>query len=167
MGPETLPISKPTAAEGDRLDSWKQIAAQLNRDVRTVQRWESGWALPVHRLPGGPKAGVFAFRSELDQWLSGRLNRNSVAAAISPDGRTLAFLAASDQDTKLTVWTASPPDGPPHLYQTLPIDAAGYRNLPQLVFSPDGQEILVILTLQAGNQYWLLPSPPDKPRRLC
>jgi len=24
----------------DRLDSWKEIAAYLNRDVTTVQRWE-------------------------------------------------------------------------------------------------------------------------------
>src|SRR6202789_3613005 len=33
----------------DRLDSWKEIAAYLNRDVTTVQRWEKREAMPVHR----------------------------------------------------------------------------------------------------------------------
>jgi Tol biopolymer transport system component len=56
----------------NRLDSWKEIAAYLNRDVRTVQRWERDSALPVQRLPGGPKAGVFALRAELDDWLETR-----------------------------------------------------------------------------------------------
>ena len=34
---------------GPRLDSWKEIAAHLGRDVRTVQRWERAEGLPVHR----------------------------------------------------------------------------------------------------------------------
>jgi len=33
----------------DRLDSWKEIAAYLNRDVTTVQRWEKREGMPVHR----------------------------------------------------------------------------------------------------------------------
>ncbi len=31
------------------LDSWKEIAAYLDREVRTVQRWEKKEGLPVHR----------------------------------------------------------------------------------------------------------------------
>ncbi len=31
------------------LDSWKKIAAYLDREVRTVQRWEKKEGLPVHR----------------------------------------------------------------------------------------------------------------------
>lgn len=50
------------------LDSWKAIAAYLNRDVSTVQRWEHGRGLPVHRLPGGKKGGVYALGPELDAW---------------------------------------------------------------------------------------------------
>jgi phage terminase Nu1 subunit (DNA packaging protein) len=38
--------SKPS--EG-RLDSWKEIAAYLKRDVTTVQRWERREGMPVHR----------------------------------------------------------------------------------------------------------------------
>jgi len=33
----------------DRLDSWKEIAAYLDRSERTVRRWESSEGLPVHR----------------------------------------------------------------------------------------------------------------------
>ena len=36
------------AAEG-RLDSWKEIAAYLKRDVTTVQRWEKREGMPVRR----------------------------------------------------------------------------------------------------------------------
>jgi TolB-like protein len=52
-----------------RLDSWKDIAAHLGREVRTVQRWERERGLPVHRLPGGDKPRVYAVGSELDAWL--------------------------------------------------------------------------------------------------
>ena len=52
----------------DTLDSWKAIAAYLHRDVRTVMRWERVRGLPVHRVPGGGKPGVYALKSELDGW---------------------------------------------------------------------------------------------------
>jgi serine/threonine-protein kinase len=52
----------------DTLDSWKAIAVYFQRDVRTVMRWERIRGLPVHRLPGGGKPGVYALRSELDTW---------------------------------------------------------------------------------------------------
>lgn len=51
-----------------RLDSWKEIAKYLGRDVRTVIRWEQKRNLPVHRLPGGQ--AVFAYKAELDEWLT-------------------------------------------------------------------------------------------------
>ena len=53
-----------------RLDSWKEIAAFFGRDQRTVRRWEKESALPVHRVPGGAKGRVFAYETELRQWLS-------------------------------------------------------------------------------------------------
>ncbi len=33
----------------DRLESWKEIAAYLGRDARTVRRWEKNEGLPVQR----------------------------------------------------------------------------------------------------------------------
>ena len=32
---------------GERLDSWKEIAAYLSRSVRTLHRWEKDEGLPV------------------------------------------------------------------------------------------------------------------------
>ena len=52
-----------------RLDSWKEIAGFFGRDERTVKRWEKERALPVHRVPGGVRSGVFAYPAELSQWL--------------------------------------------------------------------------------------------------
>ena len=33
----------------DRLDSWKEIAAYLERTVTTLERWEKREGLPIHR----------------------------------------------------------------------------------------------------------------------
>jgi TolB-like protein/Tfp pilus assembly protein PilF len=59
-------------SNGKRLESWKEIASHLGRDVRTVQRWEQGEGLPVHRLHHKKQGSVYAFASEIDAWLSGR-----------------------------------------------------------------------------------------------
>ena len=57
-----------TDAAGPRLDSWKEIAAYLGRDVRTVQRWERREGLPVHRQQHDKLGSVYAFRHEIDAW---------------------------------------------------------------------------------------------------
>ena len=54
--------------EGDRLDSWKEIAGYLKRDVTTVQRWEKREGMPVHRHQHDRMGSVYAFRQELDAW---------------------------------------------------------------------------------------------------
>lgn len=53
-----------------RLDSWKEIAKYLGKHQRTVIRWEKN-GLPVHRVPGGSKKAVFAYKEEIDSWLVG------------------------------------------------------------------------------------------------
>jgi Tol biopolymer transport system component len=63
MPEESVPV--------ERLDSWKAIAGFLGRDIRTVIRWEKEKGLPVHRVPGGQRQGVFAYRGELENWLAG------------------------------------------------------------------------------------------------
>lgn len=60
---------------GPRLDSWKEIAAHLGRDVRTVQRWERAEGLPVHRHQHDKLGSVFAYRDELEAWRAGRTVR--------------------------------------------------------------------------------------------
>jgi Tol biopolymer transport system component len=52
----------------DRLDSWKEIAAYLRRDVTTVQRWEKREGMPIHRHQHDRMGSVYAFRDELDAW---------------------------------------------------------------------------------------------------
>lgn len=56
----------------DSLGSWKAIAAYLNRDVTTVQRWEKREGMPVHRHIHDKRGSVYAFRSELDVWIRDR-----------------------------------------------------------------------------------------------
>jgi Tol biopolymer transport system component len=56
----------------DRLDSWKEIATYLNRDVTTVQRWEKREGMPVHRHLHERIGSVYASRTELDAWVRGR-----------------------------------------------------------------------------------------------
>ena len=58
----------PEPLEEERLDGWKRIASYLNRDVRTVRRWEKDQNLPVRRLMHDKLATVYAYRSELDAW---------------------------------------------------------------------------------------------------
>jgi hypothetical protein len=51
------------------LTSWKEIAAYLDRDVRTCVRWEQRYGLPIHRLERDSRAKVFAYREQIDEWL--------------------------------------------------------------------------------------------------
>jgi tetratricopeptide (TPR) repeat protein len=65
----TIPPIHDAPTANRRLDSWKEIAAFFDRDERTVKRWEKERSLPVHRLPGGSRARVFAFSDELSRWM--------------------------------------------------------------------------------------------------
>jgi Tol biopolymer transport system component len=91
---EAFPGTSPTARPPkDRLDSWKEIAAYLNRDVTTVQRWEKREEMPVHRHLHNRLGSVYAFPVELDAWARGRNLRTAQenandAPAVDPPGST-------------------------------------------------------------------------------
>jgi TolB-like protein/Tfp pilus assembly protein PilF len=70
-GTETLQAEKRSAPQ-KRLDSWKEIATWLNRDVTTAQRWEKREGMPVHRHAHEKRGSVYALTSELDSWLASR-----------------------------------------------------------------------------------------------
>lgn len=55
-------------SELGQLESWKEIAAYLKRDVRTVQRWEKRENLPIHRHLHNKLGTVYAYKGELDAW---------------------------------------------------------------------------------------------------
>ena len=90
---------------GDRLDSWKEVAAYLKRGVSTVQRWEHGEGLPVHRHQHGKGGSVYAYRAELDHWLTGRRGTLPADGVNGPAHRRMfgaaavvvAALAAADR----------------------------------------------------------------------
>src|SRR5437867_12741864 len=76
----------------DRLDSWKEIAAYLERDVTTVQRWEKREGMPVHRHLHDKMGSVYAFRADLDMWVRSRNLR-----AVPESGANVPSLAPSAQ----------------------------------------------------------------------
>ena len=51
------------------LNGWKEISQYLGRGVRTVQRWESLYKMPVHRPADRDRSAVVAFADDLDNWL--------------------------------------------------------------------------------------------------
>ena len=72
MGESTYqipPVEKPLSK---RLDSWKEVAVYLNRDVTTVQRWEKREGMPVHRHLHDKRGSVYALTEELDDWVQSR-----------------------------------------------------------------------------------------------
>jgi Tol biopolymer transport system component len=85
------PSTPPEHASGDRLDSWKEIAAYMRRDAKTVQRWEKREGMPVHRHLHDKAGSVYAFRTELDAWAAQR--RVSERAPLQRPGRLLTFTA--------------------------------------------------------------------------
>jgi len=59
-------------SQGRRLESWKEIATYLGRDVTSVRRWEKREGMPVHRHVHDKRGSVYAYGSELDAWLQSR-----------------------------------------------------------------------------------------------
>ena len=56
------------------LNGWKEIAGFLGRSVRTVQRWEALFGLPVHRPSRLSPGVVIASRAEIRDWVLGEVN---------------------------------------------------------------------------------------------
>ena len=79
-----------------RLDSWKEIATYLGRDVTTVQRWERQEGMPVHRHLHHKRGSVYVLSSELDAWRQGRKLR-------SEEEQELALEAAGAGGRQTTV----------------------------------------------------------------
>src|SRR5436309_2845917 len=93
----------------NRLDSWKEIAAYLKRDVTTVQRWEKREGMPVRRHLHDKLGSVYAFRSELDAWARSRnlssANEPESGPPLDHPDRSTAVVEDSDQ----TLGAITPP----------------------------------------------------------
>ena len=70
--------------EGARVRGWKDIGRWFGVDERTVTRWETARALPIRRVPGEPRAPVFAYEAELTAWLESRGNADAEPAPMPP-----------------------------------------------------------------------------------
>jgi TolB-like protein/tetratricopeptide (TPR) repeat protein len=84
LGPEGSPL------HDKKLVSWKEIASHLQREVRTVQRWEKTEGLPVKRHEHLKKSTVYAFTGELDAWFKRRQPKDDPVAdaAFVPEPET-------------------------------------------------------------------------------
>jgi TolB-like protein/Tfp pilus assembly protein PilF len=105
---------------GKRLESWKEIAAYLNRDVTTVQRWEKREGMPVHRHLHDKRGSVYAVPAELDAWRHSRgLQTNEFQKS---DSGPSSFEAADPSKTAsiFRLWT------PLALAASILVLAAGY-----------------------------------------
>src|SRR5690349_4890360 len=83
-GKSQPPLNRTQAPASESLGSWKEIAAYLKRDERTVRRWENE-GLPVHRHMHKKRASVYAFTTEIDHWW--QRDRTRLEAAESSSGQ--------------------------------------------------------------------------------
>ena len=159
----------------DRLESWKEIAAYLGRDARTVRRWEKNEGLPVQRHFHGQRSTVFAFPREIDAWLAKR------SPEAAENGR-LKRLASLFKNKKLLGGTAiaagflvllgspawmkpdwfSPRRSAPQPLTKLSIALPETRGLAQtrtigLAVSPDGRRIVYLGKNGSSTQLYLRP----------
>jgi TolB-like protein/Tfp pilus assembly protein PilF len=86
-------------SRGRRLESWKEIATYLGRDVTTVRRWEKRERLPVRRLQHKRLGSVYAYTGELDAWRNerspvastARMELNQVPQPVRPAWKVITF----------------------------------------------------------------------------
>lgn len=143
------PPDNGSSTSPDRLDSWKDIAAHLNRGVRTVVRWEREEGLPVHRHVHDKRGSVYAYRSELDAWSQSRALRpgsteSPDAARAVPDKRNFtrnfAALIGSTAILTAALWVVLSQRKPPPVPAIVPLTT--YRGAEvNPTFSPDGTRV--------------------------
>jgi hypothetical protein len=51
------------------LTSWKEIAQYTGKGVRTVQRWEREFGLPVRRLTSDSHHAIIGVPEDIDAWV--------------------------------------------------------------------------------------------------
>jgi hypothetical protein len=84
----TLSMEREKKPPGETLESWKQIAAYLNRSERTVRRWEAAEGLPVHRREHQKQDTVLGYSHEIDDWNRRRTRKQLRPAQLAPEPET-------------------------------------------------------------------------------
>src|SRR5262250_2247320 len=71
------------------LTSWKEIAEYMRSGVRTVQRYEREFGLPVRRPTGKLRGSVIATRAEIDAWVAaGPIRKTFHLSRVERESRT-------------------------------------------------------------------------------
>ncbi|MGB9335059.1 MAG: hypothetical protein WCB14_08640 [Candidatus Acidiferrales bacterium] len=138
LSPDTPLSERPS---DDRLDSWKEIAAYLDRDVTTVQRWEKREGMPVRRHLHDKMGSVYASRAELDAWSRSRADRENGHNAASPTATLL-----------------EPPAHPAH-----PAIATSRANRKLALPLAAGVALVVLAAAASYGVYSLFSRPPAVP----
>lgn len=77
-------------AMSEILRSWKEIARYAGACVRTLQRWEKEFRLPIRRIKTKKGSVVFAFRSDLDTWF--RARKQTAETAVRDEHFRMMFM---------------------------------------------------------------------------
>jgi Tol biopolymer transport system component len=131
---------------GERLNSWKEIAAYLNRSVRTVIRWEAEQGLPVHRQVHDKRGAVHAYKTALDAWVQQRtLGPESAETVAAPSARPerwwTIWASAGVILAAFSAWLVFPGPASSPAPQTRPLTTyPGSEINPAL--SPDGDRVV-------------------------
>lgn len=144
-----------------RLNSWKEIAAYCNRDVRTVRRWESELGLPVHRRQHTRRGIVHAYESELDAWWKAGRKRSEKVNETPAGGSRLRMSATSIAGVLLLAggyfaWvsvrgkTALPPF---EIIRTTTLTGVGRSG--KAALSPDGRYIAHTVVTSGQQSLWV------------
>jgi Tol biopolymer transport system component len=177
LTPHTPDPGPEPPAEG-RLDSWKEIASYLRRDVRTVQRWEKTEGLPVRRHLHDSLGSVYAYRHELDAWREGR--QPALSASEAANGRVrrrlhwaavggLVVLASAGLIATRPLWNGQ--GAAPVVLRTVQLTTDRLLKLPQL--ATDGSRLyfteqvgegwVVAAIPTSGGEPEIVPIPLTKP----
>ena len=140
----------------ERLESWKEIAAYLKRDVRTVQRWEGSKGLPVHRLGEGKRVPIYAMRSELDEWWRRSAELLSTETPSRPRSRGWLWIAtiagAAALAGLLGWWLAA--RRPPREFRVVRLTSS-QSDAHRPAFSPGGSQVAFVWRGEEPGPYRL------------
>ncbi len=151
------------------------LAAQLTQAPRDCRQpmWSSDGARVFYVSQAGGEESLWAVSAA--GGTPQVVLKSVTTAALSPDGRTLAFLREDNSAGGFfqSLWISSPPGAEPRRYGAVPL--AG-RRFPEgaLRFSPDGSQLgLWLITVwdeqkQAADhavaEFWVVPFPSGLPR---
>ena len=91
------------------LNGWKEIANYLGKGVRTAQRYERNFALPVRRPSGRSEGAVMATPGEIDAWLMASPKRQMptpVAPRLTSESEELSENLARMRQSREVLTTA-------------------------------------------------------------